>query len=464
MSRFQAIDHRSNLEKATQWHVAVLVISAAWMFGGRIDWARIPLICLGVIGVGLTILGLIDRRQRGAPVGRWLMCLLPPTLLALFSLLSSFNPSMEKIRFDEVMVYRPSETIPWLPSSVDPALTRSELALLFGIFLSAFNLALNIHQRRTLRQLTLILGLNACVLALFGTIQKIAGADMFLGLIESPNPTFFASFIYHNHWGPFVLVNIAGWFGLVEFLARRDRGRGFLHSPAMSALIAILLLAVTLPLSTSRSSTVMLSVLLPVCGFWLLWRMGRRSSRPIARSTLGLIGITAVAFAGVSAYWLGGDTIKSRIGDTKDQIGDMREAGSLGQRARVYEDTWRFFQMRPVAGWGLESYAFVYRRYNDEPRTADGFIIQFDEAHSDWLQLLAEVGVVGISLFLLSIGIPLWPVRHRLWREPYSGCVFLCLGLLMLYAWVEFPFANPAVTASAATAFFGAIRHLQLSR
>ena len=67
-----------------------------------------------------------------------------------------------------------------------------------------------------------------------------------------------------------------------------------------------------------------------------------------------------------------------------------------------------------------------------------------------------------LAFFLLSLGVPLWSVRHRLWREPYSGILFTCLGLLALYAWVEFPFANPAVALSAATAFFCAVRHLQL--
>lgn len=454
--------HRGGLEKATLWHVSIFVIAAAWMFGGRIDWARPPLIIWGLAGAALTIYGLVERRQTGNPVKRWLVWLIPPMALSLWVLLSSFNPSFEVVLFFEQQVYRPLDPIAWLPSSALPSSTREELLLTVGIFLSAYNLALNVSQRRTLRQLTLVLGVNACVIAVFGTIQKIAGTEMFFGLQESPNPSFFGSFIYHNHWGPFALLNIAGWFGLIEHLSRDDRGRGVLHSPATLALMAILLLSVTIPLSTSRSSTVMLSLLLPICGFWLLWRLGRRRSKPVSRRLLVIIGLLSLAFCAIAAVQLGGESIQHRLSDTREQIADIRESGSLGQRPRVYADTWRFIMTKPVAGWGLESYALVYRRYNSEATTIDGFTVQFDEAHSDWLQLMTEVGFVGTALFLLTVSIPLWSLRHRLLRDPYSGCPFICLGLIALYAWLEFPFANPAIMLSSATAFFCAIRYLQL--
>lgn len=458
----RAILHRSNLEKATQWHVAALVVAAAWMFGGRIDWARPILIVGGAIGGLLTLYGLIDRRQRGAPLGRWLWWLLPALLLSVWILVSSFNPSFEIIWYYDQQVFRPIPTLPGLPTSVLPDLTRSELALALGLYLSAFNLAMNVQNRRTLRSLTLWLGINAGVLALFGTVQKLAGTEMFFGLFTSPNSSFFASFFYHNHWGPFALLNIAGWLGLLEYLSREDRGRGFLHSPAFSALVLVLLIAVTIPMSTSRSSTAMLALLLTVGGFWLVWRLGRKRPDPVSRPALMGIGLIALLGCGAAAYWLSGDTIRHRIAITQEQLAEMREMGGIGQRARVYEDTIGFIKSRPLAGWGLESYAFVYRRYNTEPKTVEGWTVQFNEAHSDWLQLATEVGLLGVLLFLATILLPLKGIYRHLWADPYAGLPFFCLILLAGYAWLEFPFANPAVTLSAWVAFFGSIRYLQL--
>lgn len=451
-----------NLEKVTSWHVMLFAMGAAWMFGGKIDWAKPILIGWGGLGALLTLYGLIGRRQRGAPVARWLLWLTPPLLLATWVLVSSFNPSFEVVWYYEQQVFRPHSAIPWLPSSVLPALTRSELALALGLYLSAFNLALNTENRRTIRSVVLILGLNACVLALFGIAQKLAGTEMFFGWVESPNSSFFASFIYHNHWGPYALLNIAGWFGLIEYLAREDRGRGFLHSPGFAALIAILLISTTIPLSTSRSSTLMLAFILTVGMFWWLWRFDRQASGPAKRPLALVAGTVTLLLIFAAAFWVGQDSIKSRLADTREQIAQMKEMGGIGQRARVYGDSIRFIKTKPIAGWGLESYAFVYRRYNSEPKTVEGWTVQFNEAHSDWLQLGTEVGLVGVGLFLTTLGLPLWWVRHRLFRNPLPGMMFICLGTLGLYAWVEFPFANPAVTLSAWIAFFGSVRYLQL--
>jgi O-antigen ligase len=453
---------RSRLERATLWHAAIMVIAAAWMFGGRIDWARPPLILLGAIGAAITVLGLIDRRQRGAPVGRWFVFLAPPLALSFWVLIGSFNPNMQTFWYYEQEMMRPLDPVYGLPSAAVPALARSELALMLGLFLAGFNVALNTSHRRTLRQLTIILGLNACILAAFGTVQKLLGAELIFGLQASPNKSFFASFIYHNHWGPFALINIAGWFGLVEYLRRDDRGRGFFHSPAMFALLAITLLTVSLPLSTSRSATAMVILLAPIMSIWLLWRSTRSAQISRRIGVLSLGGI-AILLCGIAAYWIGSDSIRDRLIDTREQIETLRGSEGIGQRGRVYSDTWQMALDRPVAGWGLESYATMYRRYSTEPKTVEGWTVQFDEAHSDWLQLLAETGFGGTLLFLLTIGIPLWSLRRRLWKDPFSGAIFLSLGILAVYAWIEFPFANPAVTVSAWVAFFTAIRNLQLS-
>jgi len=47
---------------------------------------------------------------------------------------------------------------------------------------------------------------------------------------------------------------------------------------------------------------------------------------------------------------------------------------------------------------------------------------------------------------------------HRVPRWLLSGC-----GLIALYAWIEFPFANPAVMITFWLCFFTAIRYHQLT-
>jgi hypothetical protein len=53
-----------------------------------------------------------------------------------------------------------------------------------------------------------VLAGNAVLLAVFGTFQKLAGAKgLWFGLVASPQPRFFSTFVYHNHWGSFILLS-----------------------------------------------------------------------------------------------------------------------------------------------------------------------------------------------------------------------------------------------------------------
>src|SRR5690606_9164669 len=93
----------------------------------------------------------------------------------------------------------------------------------------------------------------------------------------------------------------------------------------------------------------------------------------------------------------------------------------------------------------------------------DGLMNTYEDAHSDWLQSLAELGFVGTALLLLlALGPVFATVRpRRLAALPawlLGGC-----ALLAAYAWVEFPFANPAVVATWWVLWAAALRLIQLS-
>jgi hypothetical protein len=117
---------------------------------------------------------------------------------------------------------------------------------------------------------------------------------------------------------------------------------------------------------------------------------------------------------------------------------------------------------RPWFGWGLESYAHVFRIFNTQ-RAAEAWIwiTFYAEAHNDWLQSLAEVGFVGTALLGLLLALPLWRVQWRHVQSLVPRYLLTGNSIILLYAWLEFPFANPAVVLTFFAIFYTALRYAQ---
>ena len=458
------------IEIVTLVHVGAAAIFAAWAFGGNAAWSRTLLAWWGSLSVLIALAAIESRNDRrpGAlhimlhPL-RWLW---PLALFNVLVVASALNPSFRELTTNTGTVLVRSAEIAWLPSSARPGLTLRALWLFDGIYLTCFNLALVIHQRRALRGLLLVLGASALALSIFGTLQKLAGADgLYFGLVKSPNPVFFASFIYHNHWGAFVLLMIAACLGLVWHYSRRSEReyRNFWHSPAFIGLVLVFFLVATIPLSASRSSSLLAILLLG--GAFVHWiaRLVRQRRAYHESAILPIAGAgLALAIAGGAIFWLARPVIEQRVALTQDQVAQMRAQGSIGGRAILYRDTWRMARDRLWFGWGMGSYPTVFFTYNTQDVKLAGFPITYADAHSDWLQSVAEIGLVGTVLLGLHGVVPLLALRRGRFGSPLPGYLFGGCGLILLYAGIEFPFGNPAVVLAWWLCFFTGVRYAWL--
>ena len=123
--------------------------------------------------------------------------------------------------------------------------------------------------------------------------------------------------------------------------------------------------------------------------------------------------------------------------------------GSVNQRLRYYEDVLTHLSSHPIFGVGLGNWKLKSIDYDS--RDIEGYVVPY-HAHSDFIQLGAELGILG---FLLYLGIFLWAVYfvYRLIR--YSNLdlnekVFLFLlltaiGVYSVDANLNFPIARPQV-------------------
>lgn len=449
------------IETLTLAHIGGLILLATWFFGGGSALARLLISWWGSAGVIITIATVIT--QRGAkddslqPL-RWAW---PVVAFNALVLVSCLNPNFSgKFLAGESLLAHTGAAYPALPSTAHAGTSLRHLWLFDALYVSALNLVLVIRQRRALRGLLLFATANGVLLAVFGTLQKLTSDGLFFGWIKSPNPRFFATFIYGNHWAAFVVLLLAAAGGLIFHFAKRDDGSPRARARILFGVASLILLGITPLICGSRAGTILVVMLFSVYAMRTILRIWTKRR---ARGELAFLPLTGLALCAViaigSSVWLGRQALRERWSDTQEQW----RGNPLQGRLELYRDTWRLVQEEPIFGWGLGNYGKAFMLIRPRPLEARRqYERSYMDAHSDWLQALAEVGLIGTTLLGLSGMLPLLSLRARQFRStvvfyPLMGC-----SLILLYAWVEFPFGNPAVVLTWWTCFFCAVQYARL--
>ena len=451
-------------EIAIMIHVSVLFLGTTWMFGGASPAARTLISWWGSLGILLLVIGLGDKNLRKDANLRSLVFIIPAVLLNAVVFVSCHTLNFRPVDWDSQAYLIKQTTSMFVPSTVSEGDSLRALWLFDGIYFSCINLVIGINLRRVLRTLLVLIAANATLLAVFGTFQNLTHAEgLYFGAVKSPQSHFFASFVYHNHWGAFAILCLCVVLGLIVRAYRRGSTEELVKSSHSLALIAVALIALSIPLSTSRSCSALAAALL--LGAALRWVISSARRRKASNESMlvpivaGVVG-TAIMLAAV--WFVAGDTIQTRWDLTRTQVSTMQAKGSIGSRMQLYHDTWTMAKELPLFGWGMGSYPHVFTVFNTQVSNADRLPVFYHDAHSDWLQSLGELGFVGTGLIVLCAVLPLISVLRRSAEGPLPFCLLTGCASIVLYSAVEFPFGNPAVVLTWWMLFFTAIRYLQL--
>ncbi len=123
--------------------------------------------------------------------------------------------------------------------------------------------------------------------------------------------------------------------------------------------------------------------------------------------------------------------------------------GSVNQRLRYYEDVLTHLSLNPIFGVGLGNWKLKSIDYDSKDIV--GYVVPY-HAHSDFIQLGAELGIIG---FLLYLGVFVWAVFfvYRLIRystlsveeKVFLFLLLTALGVYSVDANLNFPIARPQV-------------------
>ena len=123
--------------------------------------------------------------------------------------------------------------------------------------------------------------------------------------------------------------------------------------------------------------------------------------------------------------------------------------GSVNQRLRYYQDVLTHLTSNPIFGTGLGNWKLKSIDYDS--KDINGYVVPY-HAHSDFIQLGAELGFIG---FLLYLGVFIWAVyyvfvfiRHSkssIEEKTFVFLLLLALGVYSVDANLNFPIARPQV-------------------
>jgi O-antigen ligase len=179
----------------------------------------------------------------------------------------------------------------------------------------------------------------------------------------------FGPYVNRNHFAGFAeLIIPVALVPLVLGKVRRER----VFLVALFALVPI----VALLLSASRGGIVSFVVQMVILFLLLLIRR--------IRSAHVLVGGVVVLCAVMAVSWIGVQRVLQRF----SEIQSMEVTGR--KRAAMREDTWRLFLDHPFLGTGLGTLEIMFPPYDS---LYDGKVV--DHAHNDYVEALAETGVVG---------------------------------------------------------------------
>ena len=123
------------------------------------------------------------------------------------------------------------------------------------------------------------------------------------------------------------------------------------------------------------------------------------------------------------------------------RMNQIVERGS-NSRLKYYEDTFESFKENPIIGIGIGNWKL--NSIEKGKRHIEGYIVPY-HAHNDFLQILAETGILGfvsyISIFLFSF-IGLFKLK-KLLNTPFLFSCLLFLGVYLLDSNLNFPIARP---------------------
>lgn len=409
----------SRLSKLAFALICVVPVFTTLLFGGvdNATWLLVTLIVLA-----LTLLWLTESWRSGGLIVNTIALQLPLAGLAVIGIIQIMP--FGRYDLDGVDVVR--------LLSMDAFATRMFLTrlIVYLVFFSACLVFINTEAR--MRKIVLLVIVFGAVLAFFGIVQRLSDPDAIYGMRATPQAIPFGPFVNQHHFAAFMEVAAGVTMGMLL-------GRKVARNRKALLAFALVLMCAAVVLTGSRGG---LLGLLSVTAFAFITSYSRGKTRETGHANRVVLALSGIAIAlltlGVAVFVGGGDSLLRGVG-----AGELTGDISSG-RLHFWAIALKIFFANPLIGAGLDAFGVAFTRYD----TWNG-MFRVEQAHNDYLQILAEAGVVGLVCLAVFICLLLrkgWAViggSSGFRCEAAIGSLAGCVGILV-HSFFDFPLRTPS--------------------
>jgi O-antigen ligase len=292
-----------------------------------------------------------------------------------------------------------------LPLTIDLAATLHAWVSLLCI-VATFWVARGIFARGGIRTFSTVIAWGAIVLAIVAFAQHSSGTTLVYGFWHPRDAGArpLGPFVNRNHFGTWSIMAVCLCAGYLQWRQLAARPTGSWRASVARSLdgrrlvlqLAVGLTAAVVALGASRSALVALAC---AAGYVAL---SARGGGGIRSRGLSLAAIASLALVGMLGYG-DGERLLLRI--------DQTRASGMADRTAIWRDALPLMSDFPLSGVGAGAFGSAMRVYQTS-RT-----YHYNEAHNQYLQLVAEGGVLLTVPAVIALAALLAAARRQLRRE-----------------------------------------------
>jgi O-antigen ligase len=373
------------------YSLLAVIALAAIPYGTVQPWWKSVFQCLVFVLAGLSI---VQRLLRPEDIPRSYSLFFPVLALIAFAFLQT------------------------LSVSADPFQTRQFIVHVFALLLVAWLLITHTTTQKRLHHLVELVIAVGTVSALFGLWRQASQRGPGFGLPQLMPGYGYAQFINPNHFAFLMEMVLGLTLGILVC-------RGVTGKRLAVYLVAAVPMWIALVLSNSRGG--ILSIICQVLFLALLSGVGRGSRETrsanlqgrlfrFSRTLAARVVLVAALLAGAitTVVMVGGDPLVSRVDKIAVEL-DRKTADVYTLRPTIWRATWNLIKDHPLAGVGFGGYWIAITKYHAASGEATP-----QEAHNDYLELLASGGVIGVAIGIWLVVSLITTARRKLKQLRHS--------------------------------------------